>query len=359
MEVLGAILVFVSLIMFVLSLVRLAKPEGVSGNLQGKTRKDALLKLLVPSIVIFFVAGAIVPQNQDGQKKVASSQKEKKDPNRRDKKSEEADQDNFLPFEYIDVNKDRDVKISIDVRVKGWGAEKLPSKEQLRATGEHIVSVHNAKNKFVTFYLPGIDPNSGGYASFSKRGDESGELDVFKRNLTAEYRDVPSNKNKGPTQYESIEEMAKNLTTWRITVLEGGNNPHIQVAAQTFETNLEYSPDLVKESVRRVLVYGAYRTFIHTNAQKVKVSALPFIRSKEDKQDLQYVERFKKTAEVSREKALRLLRNRAGVDSLSDLVGIKSGESYLRDASSPEFKKIIYNDAGAPGLDRFASLLMR
>lgn len=333
MGALSAILIFVSLIMFFLFLTRLIKPQGIDGKLQGKTRKDALLKLFIPSVFIFLVAGAVAPQQQN-EKNISKTNKKQQE-----KSLDNTSKDHVLPFEYMSVEADRDVKYSVDVRIKGWGTENIPNKKQLKATARHVASLKSAENSFVRIFLPGMEESSGGYALFTTREGEDEELNVWSSNLPAKYRGEKP-KDKSPTQFESIEKMARKFISYRMVVLRGGDHPRLRVEMKEVENALEIQPDVVREDVARGLVYGAYKTFIHTDANAVEVVSLPFVGQGENKK---YVDRFKKNIDVTRKKALKAARNVVGVESFSDLVGDWYGGAFHKDSPSSSFSKIKFD----------------
>lgn len=98
------------------------------------------------------------------------------------------DDPDFIPFEYIDVKEKRDIKMSADVLVELQDGE-LPTEDNLKATGAHVVSYHEAKNNFVSFFLPGMSLNSTAYAVYTHRKGEKPSLAVYDFMVPQKYKE--------------------------------------------------------------------------------------------------------------------------------------------------------------------------
>lgn len=156
------------------------------------------------------------------------------------------------------------------------------------------------------------------------------------------------------TKFPSVEAMIEDFNdysasngTFKILATEP---LHIQLSPQIAQGNL---PEFIEDQVRRALVYGIYRAFIHTPVNQIMVTAVPKeIDLKTWK--TRYVPGYKRTISKTREEALALVKKYLRISSFSDLVT----ETKVRDIVFPnqwtkDFKRLYYNDQGYPGLNRF------
>lgn len=131
---------------------------------------------------------------------------------------------------------------------------------------------------------------------------------------------------------------------------------HIQLAPQIVQGDF---PEVIEEQVKRALVYGIYRTFVHTHTNKIIVTAIPQeinFRTKKKR----YVLEYKKTISKNRQEALALVKKYLQVNSFPDLVTeTKVGDMVFSDQWTKEFNRLYYNDQGYPGLNRFVGELAK
>ena len=131
---------------------------------------------------------------------------------------------------------------------------------------------------------------------------------------------------------------------------------HIQLSPQIVQGEF---PEIIEFYVKRTLVYGIYRTFIHTPADRVIITAVPQ-EINFHTNEVRYVSGYKRTISKTRTEALALVKKYLRVDSLSDLVT----ENEINDMTfinqwTTEFNRLYYNDQGYPGLNRFVGELAR
>lgn len=138
------------------------------------------LALIVLIVVIFVIAG-IFDSDTDTTNKEPADQPKKEE-------TTGINDSDFIPFEYIEVKEKRDIKLSADVLVELQGGE-LPTEENLKATGAHVVSLHDAKNNFISFFLPGMKLNSTAYAVYTHRKGEEPSLAVYDSMVPQEYKE--------------------------------------------------------------------------------------------------------------------------------------------------------------------------
>ncbi|MFC4923861.1 hypothetical protein [Delftia deserti] len=91
---------------------------------------------------------------------------------------------------------------------------------------------------------------------------------------------------------------------------------HIRLAARIMGTNM---PEHTKEEVLRAVVYGVYRTFIHTDQAQVQVTAQPLLVTLGGK-DNKLLDTPHATVTVTRAKALQVAQKTLGVKSFKELV---------------------------------------
>ena len=131
---------------------------------------------------------------------------------------------------------------------------------------------------------------------------------------------------------------------------------HIQLSPQIVQGEL---PEIIEFYVKRTLVYGIYRVFVHTPADRITVTAVPQ-EINFHTNDVRYVPGYKRTISITRTEALALIRKYLRVNSLSDLVTeTKTGDMIFLNQWIKECNRLYYNDQGHPGLNRFVGELAR
>ncbi len=131
---------------------------------------------------------------------------------------------------------------------------------------------------------------------------------------------------------------------------------HIQLSPVVVKEDF---PETIENEVRRALVDGIYRSFIHTNVNQIVVTAVPLEIDFSTK-ERRYVIGYKRTISKSRKEALDLVKRYLRVSSFSDLItDFKVGDMVFSDQWTKEFKRLYYNDQGPPGLVRFVGELAK
>lgn len=163
-----------------------------------------------------------------------------------------------------------------------------------------------------------------------------------------------------PSEFATVEEMIKEFHDYST---ENGTfkilkaNPlHIQLAPRVVPGDF---PQVIEDQVKRALVYGIYRAFIHTQIQEITVTAVPQeIDIKTSKS--QYLTGYQRTISKKRQEALALVQKYLRVNSLSELVtNTNAGGVTFADQWTKDFKRLYYNDQGFPGLNRFVGELSK
>jgi hypothetical protein len=121
---------------------------------------------------------------------------------------------------------------------------------------------------------------------------------------------------------------------------------HIQLATQVVANDLE---EVKLAEVRRVALYGVYRTLIHTDAPSVRVSSLP-MEVTLNPYTARYLEAPKVEIAVTRDEALRAVAGLFEVDTLEDLVTPDAAHGIQMDSWSKPFEALYFKPEGQQAL---------
>ena len=120
-------------------------------------------------------------------------------------------------------------------------------------------------------------------------------------------------------------------------------------------------PRIVRESVRRAVVYAVLRVFIHTDAQSLQVTAQPALLNMQ-RGTPQFGERTllaqpRASVSVTRAQVEKLVKDMTGAD-LPAMIGREIiGGHFDPDTWSELGLRLNYNDQGPPGLVKFSDAL--
>jgi len=163
-----------------------------------------------------------------------------------------------------------------------------------------------------------------------------------------------------PAHFDTVEEMISEFNDYppdvgQFKVIK--KDPlHIQLSPLV--TPEDY-PEVIEDQVRRALIYGIYRPFIHTSVPRIRVTAIPMIINFQNG-NKRYLEGYKRTISLDREKALSVIKKYLHVSSFSDLVTEKKVDDMVfHDQWIGEFGRLYYNDQGYPGIKRFVGELAK
>lgn len=133
---------------------------------------------------------------------------------------------------------------------------------------------------------------------------------------------------------------------------------HIQFSPQITQAHY-HNPEDIEDEVRRALVYGFYRAFIHTPVNQITVTAVPReINVKTRK--TRYVSGYKRTIGKTRAEALALAKKYLRISSFSDLVTeTKVADMVFPNHWSKDFDRLYYNEQGYPGIRHFVGELAK
>ena len=129
-------------------------------------------------------------------------------------------------------------------------------------------------------------------------------------------------------QYDSIRAMISDKSDYSqengtFKVLDLGTLPTIQLSTQIFPGDL---PDVIRASTRRDILYGVYKTFLHTSYEEIVVVGVPVkFKSKI------YVTKYREQIHITKSAATELAKKMLGANSLRDLVEEKTmvGMSFI------------------------------
>jgi|tagenome__1003787_1003787.scaffolds.fasta_scaffold20956011_3 hypothetical protein len=131
---------------------------------------------------------------------------------------------------------------------------------------------------------------------------------------------------------------------------------HIQVSPMVFPGDF---PDVIDAEVKRAVIYGVYRSFIHTSVNQITVTAIPKELNPRTKSS-RYLGAYKRTVTKTRKEALDLVRRYLHVATFDALVeDQRIGGSVVSDIWTKAFNRLYYQDQGPPGLTTFYSELER
>ena len=136
---------------------------------------------------------------------------------------------------------------------------------------------------------------------------------------------------------------------------------HIQLAPKFLPSELDHPAakerTLIEAMLARTLLYGVYRSFIHTDVPEITVTAVPLVKNPTSGTQ-QYLQPLAQRIRVSREAALSAAIRVLGIDRFEDMITTRwqNGIEY-KNQWSERFELGYYSDL-KPGLDVFITTLM-
>lgn len=161
-----------------------------------------------------------------------------------------------------------------------------------------------------------------------------------------------------PSKFSSVQAMVKDFKdynqengTFKVLTREP---LHIQLSPIVVPGDF---PDVIDAQVKRAVIYGIYRSFVHTPVNRITVTAIPLERNPRT-DSTRYLNAYKRTVTKTRSQALELVRRHLRVTTFDALVGEERiGQVVVPDQWTKAFNRLYYQDQGAPGLTRFFSEL--
>lgn len=123
---------------------------------------------------------------------------------------------------------------------------------------------------------------------------------------------------------------------------------HIQVSTLTYEGDLEQT---IAEQVKRDIVFVGFRTFAQTSIDEIKITSFPLRGDSENKKDFDFIQKYKQTATLTRNRAKAVLEKYYGHTDFSRLFGETVDGTFMPELPNMRLKRMMYNDMGEPTLD--------
>jgi hypothetical protein len=131
---------------------------------------------------------------------------------------------------------------------------------------------------------------------------------------------------------------------------------HIQVSPLAVPGDF---PEVIDAQVKRAVIYGIYRSFIHTPVTAITVTAIPLERNFRTGTK-KFLPAYRRTVTATKDRALALVRRHLRVNSLRELVtDERIGRELIPDQWTKGFQRLYYDTLGSPGLTLFYSELER
>lgn len=151
-----------------------------------------------------------------------------------------------------------------------------------------------------------------------------------------------------PVQNGSVVEMIEDRGDYAVETrtfkLISEDPLHIQLSPSVSPAD---EPKYVQEDARRTLIYGIYRTFIHTDVDKVRVTSIPLEIVDLQSYKTRYLEDQKIELEIDRDGALNAVKAFLPVNAFADLVVSEAGRSVQLDKWTDNFRAYLFNQDGA------------
>ena len=164
--------------------------------------------------------------------------------------------------------------------------------------------------------------------------DDSGSL--------AKEKPVESNIDKGVSKFQDVVSLIEDFGdysadagTFKVISLEP---LHIQVSPQVFPGD---NTEVIKSLINRAVIYGVYRSYVHTPVEKITVTAIPAEVVDLQKREYKFLSQHEKTLSMTRQDAFHSIQKLIEVNSMEDLV---VGTGVNPDSWTEAFTTLYYND---------------
>ena len=268
-----------------------------------------------------------------------------------------AESKKLIPYEIIKREEMGSIKVLLSIRVKLVNG-RLPTKEELGAISQYLYSKERRRHErtFVFFSLPGMVLGTGAFAT--AHHTPKMVVQIYESSIPDKYlggRELPV------PVYDSIAEMIEDFGDFSASngtfkVLKSKKVPHIQLSPMVVPGDLH---KVIVEEVKREALYGIYKTFIHTEIDRVRISVVPLLLEDIKKGKKRYLKNYSVTMEVTKDKATKVARDLLKIDSLRDAIDLKKSGEKVSAGWSSTFLKACYNDLGPPGLNQFYRSITR
>lgn len=260
----------------------------------------------------------------------------------------------LIPYEIIDRDASPPFKVSFDIRVNLVDG-RLPTNRELEDISKYLRSDAEKYNKtFVLFYLPGMEVDSGAYATAHHTPRFDG-VKVLTVSVPKEFQALidPAANEKGPTHCSNLVQLAElypgDFSDFE--VISEIDIPHFEITCNTFSGD---SRSRVDYEIKSSIVMAVGMTFVHTDYEAITVTVVPE-ELELSSRALTRRENQAVTLTVSRPDALSAFRGYAEMNSFEDLVGGMMDTTYLPDYISPRFADFLMDETKVVRLYRALS----
>lgn len=123
---------------------------------------------------------------------------------------------------------------------------------------------------------------------------------------------------------------------------------HIEVSTLTYEGDLEQT---IAEQTKRDIVFVGFRTFAQTTIDEIKITSFPLRGDNKNKKDFDFIQKYKQSATLTRNRAKAVLEKYYGHSDFSKLFGETVDGTFMPEIPNMRLKRMMYNDMGEPTLD--------
>lgn len=233
---------------------------------------------------------------------------------------------------------------------------RFPRADELGLIADHLRRAGpECENVFVFFYLPGmsIDRTPYGLAHPNPSPAEGGvSLHTVPRNYYPLIHELSGIAPEPPTRFTSDERFADCLRTYSPLYTEqqfspSSSMPTLHILPPVFQGD---SVPRIRELQHMEIVYSAMSFFAHTNAEKLRIVAVPSMLLDFRTQQRELQKELAVSLTIDRRAALEIMHRYAGIHSFDELVGIYVGTpdecGYERDEPTEAFRSCLYNGPG-------------
>lgn len=163
-----------------------------------------------------------------------------------------------------------------------------------------------------------------------------------------------------PTQFKTVVEAVESAGDYAVAegslVVVSSSPLHVMVKPPAVKGDF---PKVLEEISKREIVWVALLAFAHTSVNELTITSFP------DEIDYRSnakraLTAYKRTAAVTRDQFNSLVKKHLKLATAADLIGDqKIGTETFPDMPLDASNRILYNDQGPPGLDRFFAELVR
>jgi hypothetical protein len=164
----------------------------------------------------------------------------------------------------------------------------------------------------------------------------------------------------GPTQYSTVVEAIEvdgeySVDAGNLVIV---NEDPLHVMIQPAAVPGDF-PEVLADITKREIVWTALQSFAHTSVTELTITAVPKEMNYQTTKT-RLLTQYKCTVAVERDRFDGLIAKYLKLGTAADLIGdMKLGDEIVPNMLLDDSNRILYNDEGYPGLDRFYAELTR